>query len=177
MPRILAFTVRLLFIVDYWFNFFYSLIDERIGNLTVVVNNPEVIVNIKAQVTLIIRGNYSNPPAYGARIVSHVLSDPDLYAEWKECIQSMSGRIQQMRKALRAKLVELKTPGDWSHITSQIGMFSYTGLNAKQVESLVKDYHIYLPKDARISICGLNTNNVEYVAQAINDVVNNFPDQ
>lgn len=155
----------------------FGLYNERIGNLTVVVNNPEVIVNIKAQVTLIIRGNYSNPPAYGARIVSHVLSDPELYAEWKECIQSMSGRIQQMRKALRAKLVELKTPGDWSHITSQIGMFSYTGLNAKQVESLVKDYHIYLPKDARISICGLNTNNVEYVAQAINDVVNNFPDQ
>ena len=84
----------------------------------------------------------------------------------------MSGRIQQMRKALRDKLEELNTPGDWSHITSQIGMFSYTGLNQKQVETLVKNYHIYLPKDGRISICGLNTNNVDYVAQAINSVVN-----
>ena len=88
----------------------------------------------------------------------------------------MSGRIIQMRKALRDKLEELKTPGDWSHITSQIGMFSYTGLNQKQVESLVNDYHIFLPKDARISICGLNTKNVEYVAQAINNVVNKYPD-
>ena len=88
----------------------------------------------------------------------------------------MSGRIDQMRKALRSKLEELQTPGDWSHITSQIGMFSYTGLNAKQVETLVNEYHIYLPKDARISICGLNTNNVEYVAQAVNDVVKRFPD-
>lgn len=88
----------------------------------------------------------------------------------------MSGRIIEMRKALRTKLEELKTPNDWSHITSQIGMFSYTGLNPTQVKHLVEDYHIYLPKDGRISICGLNTNNVEYVAQAIHDVVLKYPE-
>jgi len=88
----------------------------------------------------------------------------------------MAGRIQQMRKALREKLEQLQTPGDWSHITSQIGMFSYTGLNQKQVESLVKDYHIYLPKDGRISICGLNTGNVDYVAQSINEVASKYPE-
>ena len=88
----------------------------------------------------------------------------------------MSGRIMQMRTALRSKLEDLKTPGDWSHITSQIGMFSYTGLNQTQVAHLVKDYHIYLPKDGRISICGLNTNNVEYVAQAFNEIVTKYPD-
>lgn len=87
----------------------------------------------------------------------------------------MSGRIIEMRKALRDKIEELKTPGDWTHITSQIGMFSYTGLSQEQVEHLVKDFHIYLPKDARISICGLNTNNVDYVAKAINEVVNKYP--
>lgn len=42
---------------------------------------------------------------------------------------TMSSRIMAMRKALRAALENLGTPGDWSHITSQIGMFSYTGLN------------------------------------------------
>lgn len=83
----------------------------------------------------------------------------------------MSSRIIDMRQALRSKLEELKTPGDWSHVTSQIGMFSYTGLNPAQVEKLVKEYHVYLPKDGRISICGLNTKNVEYVATAINKVV------
>jgi len=153
----------------------FGLYNERAGNLTCVVNSPDVITNMKAQITLIVRGNYSNPPANGARIVAHVLSDPQLYAEWKECIKTMSGRIQQMRKALREKLEQLQTPGDWSHITSQIGMFSYTGLNAKQVESLVKDYHIYLPKDGRISICGLNTSNVQYVAESINAVVKQIP--
>ena len=51
------------------------------------------------------------------------------------------------------------------HITDQIGMFSYTGLNEKQVtECLIKKYHIYLVKNGRISMAGINTKNVNYVA-------------
>lgn len=107
----------------------YFVLDERVGNLTFVLNNKECIPTTKSQVTLIIRGMYSNPPSHGARIVAYVLSNPELYAQWKDHIKTMSQRIIEMRKALREKLEELKTPGDWSHITSQIGMFSYTGLN------------------------------------------------
>ena len=143
--------------------------------MTIVTKKPEDAVNIKAQITLIVRGNYSNPPAHGARVVAHILNDPELFKEWQKCIEIMSGRIGEMRKALRAKLEEFQTPGDWSHITRQIGMFSYTGLNDKQIAALVKDYHIYLPKSGRISLCGVNTNNVDYVAQAFCDVVKKYP--
>ena len=108
-----------------------NFVDERVGNLTFVTKNTEVIPKVKSQVTLLIRAMYSNPPSHGARIVTHVLNDPALYAQWKECIKAMSSRIIEMRKALRAELERLSTPGDWSHITSQIGMFSYTGLNGK----------------------------------------------
>ena len=87
----------------------------------------------------------------------------------------MSSRIQDMRKSLRENIEKLGTPGKWSHITEQIGMFSYTGLNAQQIKCLVEEYHIYLPKDGRISLSGINTNNVEYVSKAINDAVNRFP--
>lgn len=153
----------------------FGLYNERIGNLTVVLKNPSPVVNVRAQITLLVRGNYSNPPVHGARIVSKVLNDPKLYKEWKESIELMSGRIQKMRKALRENIEKLGTPGKWSHITEQIGMFSYTGLNAEQIEHLVKHYHIYLPKDGRISLSGINTNNVEYVAKAINDSVTKFP--
>ena len=86
----------------------------------------------------------------------------------------MSGRIQEMRKEFRAHLEQLRTPGDWSHITSQIGMFSYTGLNVTQVAHLGTDYHIYMPKDGRMNLCGLNTHNLDYVALAFNDVVNKY---
>ncbi|RWS00991.1 aspartate aminotransferase: cytoplasmic-like protein [Dinothrombium tinctorium] len=153
----------------------FGLYNERIGNLTVVVNDKSTIANIKGQITLLVRGNYSNPPAHGSRIVSKILSDNKLHEEWKHNIKLMSTRIIDMRNALRNKLEELGTPGKWDHITTQIGMFSYTGLNQKQVQYLVQEHHVYLPKDGRISICGINTNNVEYVAKAIHDAVTKFP--
>lgn len=85
----------------------------------------------------------------------------------------MSGRINDMRVALRGELERLKTPGDWSHITTQIGMFSFTGLTPKQVEHVVNKWHIYLLSNGRISMAGLNSKNVKYVAQAFNDAVVN----
>lgn len=154
----------------------FGLYNERAGNLTVVLKEPGPIVNCRAQITLLVRGNYSNPPCHGVRIVARVLNTPSLFEEWKGHIKEMSGRIMEMRKALKAKLDELQTPGTWDHIINQIGMFSYTGLNQQQVQYLVQQYHIYLPKDGRISICGLNTKNVEYVAKAIHDAVTKFPE-
>lgn len=155
----------------------FGLYNERAGNLTIVFKDSSAIVNSRAQITLLVRGNYSNPPCHGVRIVSKVLNDPALFEEWQDHIKEMSGRIIQMRTALKQKLDELKTPGSWDHITSQIGMFSYTGLSQEQVKYLVEEYHIYLPKDARISICGLNTKNVEYVAKAVHDAVTKFGDK
>jgi len=78
-----------------------------------------------------------------------------------------------MRNALQAELKKLNVPGDWSHITKQQGMFSFTGLNGKQVESMIKKHAIYMTGDGRISICGVNTKNVNYIASAIKDVVEN----
>jgi aspartate aminotransferase len=77
-----------------------------------------------------------------------------------------------MRKALREELERLGTPGTWDHITSQIGMFSYLGLTEKQCEQLIAKHHIYLIKaGARISVAGVNTKNVAYIAKAIDAVV------
>jgi aspartate/tyrosine/aromatic aminotransferase len=78
-----------------------------------------------------------------------------------------------MRAALRTALEKQGTKGDWSHITNQIGMFSFTGLSVKQSEAMVKKHHIYMTKNGRISICGITTKNVDYVAQCIKDVVDN----
>lgn len=89
-----------------------------------------------SQLKMVIRANYSNPPAHGARVVSVVLSDPALFEEWKVELKGMSGRIIQMRRVLYDALIALKTPGDWTHITSQIGMFSFTGLSVEQCKVL-----------------------------------------
>lgn len=126
---------------------------------------------VMSQLAILQRSEISNPPAYGARIASLVLNDAGLFAMWEDNLREMSGRIIAMRKALRGKLEELGTPGTWNHITDQIGMFSFTGLNEKQVQKLREEAHIYMTKNGRVSMAGLNTNNVDYVAKAIDRVV------
>ena len=83
----------------------------------------------------------------------------------------MAERIIAMREALHQHLVRLKTPGNWDHITSQIGMFSFTGLTPAQVKHLTDEYHVYLTKNGRISMAGLNSKNVEYFAKAMDSAV------
>jgi len=152
----------------------FGLYNERAGNLTVVMKDQSNMVNFKSQLTLIIRAMYSNPPAHGARIVDTVLADTELYKEWRECIKVMSSRIIDMRAGLRKRIEELGTPGDWSHITSQIGMFSYTGLTEEMCLFLQKEKHLYLLKSGRISMCGVTPGNIDYVAKAINSAVTKF---
>lgn len=149
----------------------FGLYNERIGNLTIVQRDSSTTAAVSSQVTLLIRGMYSNPPAFGARIVSTVLNYPELRQEWMECIKTMSGRIIKMRQALFDELTKLGTPGTWNHITQQIGMFSYTGLNPQQVKKLISEFHIYLLSSGRINMCGLNEKNVGYVAKAIHAAV------
>nr|ACO15246.1 Aspartate aminotransferase, cytoplasmic [Caligus clemensi] len=152
----------------------FGLYNERCGNLTVVLKNSDNVVNINSQLTVIIRGAYSNPPAHGCRIVDGVLNDKALYDEWKQSIRTMSGRIISMRQGLRERLEKLNTPGTWNHITDQIGMFSFTGLTPDMVAFLVKEKHIYLLSNGRISVAGLTPSNIDYVAESMNEAVNKF---
>jgi aspartate aminotransferase len=149
----------------------FGLYNERIGNLTVILKDPASTSAVQSRLVFLIRGMYSNPPAFGGRIVSKILNCPDFREEWMQCIQTMTSRIMKMRKMLRDKLEELKTPGTWNHITDHIGMFSYTGLTKPQVKFLLAKYHIYLLSSGRINMCGLNEENVVYVANAIHDAV------
>ncbi|KAF5011339.1 hypothetical protein FDECE_2514 [Fusarium decemcellulare] len=153
----------------------FGLYGERAGCFHAVTSPANdastAITRIASQLAILQRSEISNPPLYGARIVSTVLNDADLFAEWEENLRTMSGRIISMRDALRSKLEELGTPGTWNHITDQIGMFSFTGLSESQVLKLREEFHIYMTKNGRISMAGLNDNNVEYFAKAVDKVV------
>lgn len=153
----------------------FGLYGERAGCFHFVTapgsNAQDTIAKVGSQLAVLQRSEISNPPAYGARIASLVLNDSALFAQWEEDLRTMSGRIIEMRTALRGKLESLKTPGTWNHITDQIGMFSFTGLNEAQVQKLKEKYHIYMTKNGRISMAGLNTKNVEYFAKSVDAVV------
>ncbi|KAF5863017.1 Aspartate aminotransferase [Aspergillus alliaceus] len=149
----------------------FGLYGERVGALHLVASSDVSIQGAKSQLALIARAEYSNPPRFGVQIVETVLNDTALKKQWQQDLNTMSSRIMRMRKRLRTKLEELGTPGDWSHIEAQIGMFSYTGLSKAHVDRLKKEYHIYLMPSGRASLCGLNEGNIDYVAKCISEVV------
>ncbi|CAK4024108.1 Aspartate aminotransferase, cytoplasmic [Lecanosticta acicola] len=153
----------------------FGLYGERAGCFHFVTapgaHATETVSRVGSQLAILQRSEISNPPAYGARIASLVLNDDKLFAQWEADLRTMSGRIIEMRKALRTKLEELGTPGKWNHITDQIGMFSFTGLSPDQVSNLREQFHIYMTQNGRISMAGLNTKNVDYFAKSVDAVV------
>jgi len=149
---------------------------ERAGCASVITTSTEAAKACQTQLNGIVRPMYSNPPAHGARIVKAILSDAENYKAWQAEMAGMSGRILEMRKALRAQVEALKTPGTWNHITDQIGMFTFTGLTAKQSNAMMDKHHVYMLTNGRISMAGVASSNVEYIAKAINDVVCNVKD-
>lgn len=153
----------------------FGLYGERAGCFHFITSPgadaEKTISRIGSQLAILQRSEISNPPAYGARVASTVLNDEALFKEWEENLKEMSGRIINMRKSLRSKLEEMKTPGTWNHITDQIGMFSFTGLTEKQVLELRNTSHVYMTKNGRISMAGLNTRNIDYFAKAVDKVV------
>lgn len=148
-----------------------GLYGERVGALTVVTTDPDVKARVESQLKFTVRAMYSNPPKHGAAIVQTVLSDPQLLAQWKVELKGMAGRIHTMRKELYEALQEVGAPGDWSHVIKQIGMFSYTGLTPAQVETMIKKHHVWMTRDGRISMAGLSSSKVQYLAEAIKDAI------
>lgn len=149
----------------------FGLYNERVGCLSIVTHKPDVHPQIQSQMEMIIRTTYSNPSNHGARIVATVLNNPALRLEWLENVRTIAERILLMRQQLFDRLKANGTPGSWTHVISQNGMFSYTGLSEKQSVALVEKHHVYLMKSGRINMCGLTTHNIDYVAKAIHDVV------
>lgn len=148
-----------------------GLYGERVGALSIVCKSADVASKVESQLKLVIRPMYSNPPIHGASIVATVLKDQALYEEWTIELKAMADRIISMRKQLFDALTARGTPGDWSHIIKQIGMFTFTGLKAEQVAFMNKEYHIYMTSDGRISMAGLSAQKVPHLADAIHAAV------
>jgi aspartate aminotransferase len=148
----------------------FGMYGERIGYVHAKTNGKELAAAVLSQIKILIRQAYSSPPRHGAAVVYKVLSTPALKQQWLDELKLMSNRINDMRSALRKAIEAKGTPGTWNHITDQIGMFSFTGLNTAQVERMVNEFHIYMTKDGRISVAGLNPGNVDYVADCIDKV-------
>eukprot|EP00002_Diphylleia_rotans_P002328 TRINITY_DN11485_c0_g1_i1.p1 TRINITY_DN11485_c0_g1~~TRINITY_DN11485_c0_g1_i1.p1 ORF type:complete len:454 (+),score=88.67 TRINITY_DN11485_c0_g1_i1:59-1420(+) len=150
-----------------------GLYGERIGAVNAVCNSQQEANAVRSQFKAIVRPMYSSPQLHGARIVCAILSDPELYAEWRQEVKEMADRIKKMRKELFDALISQGCPGEWNHIMQQIGMFSFTGLKPNQVDEMISKHHVYMTRDGRISMAGLSSKTVPYMASAMKDVVTN----
>ena len=86
-------------------------------------------------------------------------------------VAEMRVRIKAMRQRLFDVLSAKVPDRDFSYITKQRGMFSYTGLTGEQADILREEFAIYLLRSGRICVAGLNQKNVYYVAESIAKVL------
>jgi len=159
------------FFVSSSFSKSFSLYGERVGALSIVTLDRDETTRVISQVKRVIRTNYSNPPTHGAAIVAAVLSTPELRKLWEQELAGMRERIRQMRVQLVEKLKARGVKQDFSFVTTQRGMFSYSGLTSAQVDRLREEFGIYAIGTGRICLAALNSKNIDAVADAIAQVV------
>ncbi|KMZ59550.1 Aspartate transaminase [Zostera marina] len=147
-----------------------GLYGQRVGCLSILCENELQALAVKSQLQQIAGSMYGNPPLHGSLIVSIILTNPDLKKLWLKEVKGMADRIIDMRIALRENLENLGSSISWEHITNQIGMFCFSGMTPEQVDQLTDRYHIYMTRNGRISMAGVTTGNVRYIAEAIHKV-------
>ncbi|MEH0165488.1 amino acid aminotransferase [Roseateles microcysteis] len=155
------------FFVSTSFSKSFSLYGERVGALSVVCASADETAKVLSQLKIVIRTNYSNPPTHGAQVVATVLGTPALRSMWEEELAGMRVRIKAMRGALVAALKAAGVTADLEFVTRQKGMFSYSGLNAAQMQRLRSEFGIYGVDSGRICVAALNEKNLPAVAAAM----------
>ncbi|MCF1427639.1 MAG: aspartate/tyrosine/aromatic aminotransferase [Shewanella sp.] len=145
----------------------FGLYNERTGAMTVVAANSDTKDKAFSQIKRTIRANYSNPPAHGALIVSTILGDSNLRKEWETELTEMRERIAQMRTLFVESLANAGVTQDFSFISRQKGMFSFSGLNKDQVSRLKDEFGVYIVGSGRISVAGMTKTNMPVICKAI----------
>ena len=149
----------------------FGLYSERTGAVTFISKQADIADRVESQVKRAIRANYSNPPSFGARVVATILDDASLRQQWEGELAEMRDRINGMRRLLSERLKAKGVPGDYSFITRQRGMFSFSGLTKEQVLRLREEFAIYVVDSGLINVAGLTEENVDRVVEAVAAVV------
>lgn len=149
----------------------FGLYSERVGALTVVTGAADSAKTVASQVKATIRTNYSNPPSHGASIVREILVDAALRQQWDGELAEMRERINGMRRLFTQTMADRLPGRDFSFIERQRGMFSYSGLTAEQVDTLREKFSIYIVRDGRINVAGINPGNVGPLCDAVSSIL------
>ena len=145
----------------------FGLYRDRVGSLSLLAADQASRDVLNSQVNNVVRTIYSVPPDHGAVVVSTVLNDSSLKAEWRVELAEMRGRLREMRVLLNDALKERAPERDFSHLVRARGMFCFLGIPEEQVNRLKKEYGVYMVGSSRINTAGITAHNVNYLADAI----------
>jgi aromatic-amino-acid transaminase len=149
----------------------FGLYNERVGGVTVVCGSEQAAQTVFSHLKLTIRRCYSNPPSHGGAIVATIMGDSALRQEWEGEVAQIRQRIQEMRTLLVKTLKAKGVKRDFSFITRQNGMFSFSGLTKEQVSKLRDEFSIYIVGSGRINVAGMTHNNMDRLCEAIASVL------
>jgi aspartate aminotransferase len=149
----------------------FGLYRERTGSITFIADSAEQADIVASQTMSVARQMYSMPPAHGALLVSLVLGDQQLRANWEAELTEVRERIQSMRSLLADNIRNNAAGIDFSHIKKQKGMFSFLGLNTAQLDQLREEYGVYIVSSSRVNLAGINSNNIGYLSDSILSVL------
>ncbi|MDQ2066858.1 amino acid aminotransferase [Xinfangfangia sp. CPCC 101601] len=148
----------------------FGIYRERTGILVAITSADRKAV-VQANLNFLNRQNYSFPPDHGARIVSTILEDAALTADWKAELEEVRLNMLGLRTQLAEELRRATNSDRFDFVADHRGMFSRLGLTEAQVTTLREDHGIYIVSDSRINIAGLNTKTVPVLAAAIAKVI------
>ena len=149
----------------------FGLYQDRVGALHVVTDKAQNLPNITSQLKVCARVNYSNPPAHGGYIVSTILGDSALAAQWEDEVTAMRNHINGVRSQFVAALAAAGIDRDFSFLTRQKGMFSFTGLNAAQARILKEEHSIYIVGSGRINVAGITPKNMDRIVSTLKTIL------
>ncbi len=153
----------------------FGLYCERTGAFSLVARSSQAADAAFSQVKRVIRANYSNPPAHGGLIVTTILEDAELAKKWRAELDGMRERIASIRASFVQALADRGVPGDFSFISRQKGMFSFSGLTDDQVAWLLAERAIYIVKGGRINVAGITPQNLGYLCDSIGEAIKAKP--
>lgn len=145
----------------------FGIYRERTGILMALTNDAQARDLSQGAMAYLNRQNYSFPPDHGARIVSTILQDPALTADWKAELEEVRQTMLGLRNQLAEELRNLTGTDKFDFIARHRGMFSRLGATPEQVEKMKQEAGIYMVGDSRLNIAGLNSDTVPVLARAI----------
>ncbi|WP_392337697.1 aromatic amino acid transaminase [Loktanella salsilacus] len=147
----------------------FGIYRERTGILMGIARDADEAKLTQANLNFLNRQNYSFPPDHGARVVTTILTDPALRADWEAELEETRNGMLGLRKQLADELRQRANDDRFDFIADHRGMFSRLGTTEAKVEILRADHGIYMVSDSRMNIAGLNAETVPILAQAIVD--------